>query len=238
MTYVVALIGARSGSKGVPGKNIRMLAGHPLLAWSIKVAQKCANIDRVIVSTDSVEYGKIADAYGAEFFLRPSEISGDASTDYDFVAHALDHIGSSMAPGLIVHLRPTTPLRSVGIVVAAIEVAKQSPEATALRSVHEMPESAYKCFEIKTGLLKCAYTGSNHLDDVNGARQAYPVTYQGNGYVDILRPSFIKQMKRIHGYHVVPFITPRVVEVDTEDDFALIEYQVAKNPEIVRQLFG
>jgi N-acylneuraminate cytidylyltransferase len=238
--YTVALIPARSGSKGVPGKNIRELAGHPLIAYSIKVAQKCSNIDQVIVSTNSEQYSMIADAYGADVIMRPDAISSDASTDYDFIAHALDwmvHNGQDV-PDMLVHLRPTTPLRSVSVVQAAIEVVKAAGAVTALRSVQEMPESAYKCFEIRGDILKSVYTNSNHLDEVNNVRQAYPVTYQGNGYVDVLLPSTVRQLKRIHGYHVLPFITPRVVEVDTEEDFALLEYQVEKYPEIVAQLFG
>ena len=78
---VYAIIPARSGSKGVPNKNIMNLGGYPLIAYSIAVAKKCSTIDRVIVSTDSEEYASIALKYGAEVpFLRPSDISNDSST--------------------------------------------------------------------------------------------------------------------------------------------------------------
>ena len=88
---IVALIPARSGSKGVSNKNIRPLAGFPLIAYSIKAALKSKLIDRVIVSTDSEEYAEIAREYGAEVpFLRPSELSGDIATDKQFFKHAID----------------------------------------------------------------------------------------------------------------------------------------------------
>ena len=83
MAKVVALIPARAGSKGVPHKNIRPIGGHALIEWSIAACKKSKRIDRVIVSTDSVEYQSLCRNFGAEVpFLRPVEISGDGSTDY------------------------------------------------------------------------------------------------------------------------------------------------------------
>lgn len=240
MTYTVALIGARSGSS-LKDKNIRPLAGHPLLAYSIKAAQKCRAIDRVIVSTDSAEYAAIALGYGADFIMQPSDTAQADSGDYPFIAHALDHIGVPSLPDLIAHLRPTTPLRDPTIISDAISAMKYNmPPATALRSVHEMSESAYKCFEIEHDMLKSVCNKSSWIDHVNAPRQRYTKTYQGNGYVDILSAAFIRQWskeKRLHGYHVIPFITPPVIEVDTEHDFEMLELQAARHPEIVKALF-
>ena len=87
---VIAIIPARSGSKGVPGKNIALLGGYPLIAYSIAAA-KLSGIDRVLVSTDSEEYALITRRYGAETpFVRPDEISSDQSTDFEFMRHAID----------------------------------------------------------------------------------------------------------------------------------------------------
>ena len=87
---VLAIIPARSGSKGVPGKNIALLGGHPLIAFSIAAA-KLAGIERVIVSTDSEEYASVAMRYKAEIpFMRPAEISSDQSTDFEFMRYAMD----------------------------------------------------------------------------------------------------------------------------------------------------
>lgn len=240
MSNVIALIPARSGSKGVPHKNIKSLGGHPLIEWSIKGCLKSRLIDRVIVSTDSPAYAELAIKLGAEApFLRPAEIAGDRSTDYDFVLHALDWFNDhGEEPKFLVHIRPTTPYRSPALIDAAIEAFWNKPRATALRSVHEMSESAYKTFEITTAnLLKRLGADSTALDAANNARQQFPATYQANGYVDVLSSQFVRSHALIHGDWVIPFITPAVVEVDTEDDFAHLEFLLDRNPEIATQLF-
>lgn len=240
MSKVIALIPARSGSKGVPNKNTRLLGGHPLIAWSIMAAKKARSIDRVIVSTDSYEYAQLAIQLGAEApFLRPAEISGDRSTDFDFIAHALDWFADNGGePEYIVHIRPTTPFRDPAQIDAAVSLFQNSKIATALRSAHEMSESAYKTFEIAPdGQFKRLGADGTALDAANNARQQFPATYQANGYVDVLSTRFIRDNGLIHGDWVLPFITPTVVEVDTADDFALLEYQLARTPNISTQLF-
>jgi len=241
MADVVAIIPARSGSKGVPDKNIRLLAGAPLIAYSITAARLTANIDRVIVSTDSVLYADIAHKYGAEVpFIRPEEISGDNSTDYDFIKHILDWIqdNEGYRPTYLVHLRPTTPLREISHIKTAIDLIQKAEHATALRSVHEMPESAYKAFEIEGNYLKSVGSGSFDLDAANDPRQRFNKTYQANGYVDVIKTSYVMENEKIHGDQVIAYITPYVVEVDTLADFDYLEYQVAKEPMIVNKLFG
>jgi N-acylneuraminate cytidylyltransferase len=240
MSNVVALIPARAGSKGVPHKNVKSLGGHPLIEWSIQACLKSNLIDRVIVSTDAQEYADLAIRLGAEVpFLRPQEISGDRSTDHDFVLHALNWFSlNGKEPDLLVHIRPTTPYRNPELIDEAIKVFSCEQKATALRSVHEMSESAYKTFEIATtGQLKRLGADSTELDAANNARQQFPVTYQANGYVDVLSPHFIRSHGLIHGDWVIPFITPSVVEVDTLEDFEHLEFLLNHNPEIANQLF-
>lgn len=252
MTYTLALIGSRSGSRGVPGKNIRLLAGHPLMAYSIMAARKTAGIDRVIVSTDSKEYADIAKGYGAEApFLRPAELSQDDSRDDEFIWHALDWIknGGFPLPELVVHLRPTTPLRDPETIANAIEFfSRQRIACHSLRSVHAMAESAYKCFEISYGCLysvehimksrEYMFRGYREPDRGNSPRQLFPSTYTANGYVDVLRVSIIHRYAPIHGESIAGFVTPLVTEVDCEEDFEYLEWQVAKRPELVKRLFG
>jgi len=240
MSTVIAIIPARAGSKGVPDKNIKPLAGKPLMAYSIAAAKLTNDIDRVIVSTDSQRYADIAKEYGAEVpFLRPRDLSKDSSTDYEFIRHTLDWFqsGEGKQPEFLVHLRPTTPLRNVYYIESAIETIKKDPAATALRSVHEMPESAYKSFEIDRGYLKCVGSGSFELDAANSPRQKFPKTYQANGYVDIIKSSYVLRNQKIHGNHVIAFVTPYVVEVDTEDDFNYLEYRINTDTSIVKKLF-
>lgn len=241
MSKVVALIPARAGSKGVPHKNIKNLGGRPLIEWSIQACLKSKLIDRVIVSTDSQDYADLAIKLGAEVpFLRPQEISGDRSTDYDFILHALNWLSlNSKEPDLLVHIRPTTPYRNPKLIDDAIKVFSSDPKATALRSVHEMSESAYKTFEIATtGQLKRLGADSTELDAANSARQQFPATYQANGYVDVLSPHFIRSHGLIHGNWVIPFMTPSVVEVDTSEDFEHLEFLLNHNPDIAYQLFS
>ena len=240
MTRIVALIPARAGSKAVPGKNIRLLMDRPLLAWTIAACRKVPSIARVIVSTDSPDYAALAKEWGAEApFLRPADISEGHSTDYEFIAHALDWLaGDGDNPEFVVHMRPTTPLRDPSSVERAVQTFIAARAATALRSVHEMPESAYKAFEIApSGLLKQLGGSNTKLDAANNARQQFPVTYQANGYVDVLSTSFIRETSLIHGDRVLPFVTPSVVEVDTEEDFAHLEFQVVREPQIISTLF-
>lgn len=241
MSNVVALIPARSGSKGVPHKNIKNLGGHPLIEWSIQACLKSRLIDRVIVSTDSKEYADLAVRLGAEApFLRPAEIAGDRSTDFDFVVHALDWFAAHGGePEFLVHMRPTTPYRAPALIDQAIEAFRGETKATALRSVHEMSESAYKTFEIApAGQLKRLGADNTALDAANNARQQFPATYQANGYVDVLSSRFVRSHGLIHGDWVMPFITPAVVEVDTEEDFVHLEFLLDRNPEIAYQLFA
>ena len=241
MANIVAVIPARSGSKGVPDKNIKLLAGHPLIAYSIAAARLAKNVDRVIVSTDSERYANIAREYGAEVpFLRPVEISGDSSSDYEFIKHALDWMkeNEGYQPEYFVHLRPTTPLREPKHIDAAIERIRQNDNATSLRSVHEMSETAYKTVEIDRNYLKCICSGSFDLDAANQPRQVFPKTYIANGYVDIYKSSYVVKNKKILGDKVIAYVTPRIFEVDTIEDFDYLEYQVAKEPTIVKNLFG
>jgi N-acylneuraminate cytidylyltransferase len=194
-----------------------------------------------LVSTDSQQYAELAIKLGAEVpFLRPSDIAGDRSTDYDFVIHALDWFAAHGAePELLVHIRPTTPYREPALIDDAISAFRVEPRATSLRSVHEMSESAYKTFEIASaGQLKRLGTDSTALDAANNARQQFPATYQANGYVDVLSSRFVRRHGLIHGDWVLPFVTPPVVEVDTEEDFVHLEFLLAQNPETADRIFN
>jgi CMP-N,N'-diacetyllegionaminic acid synthase len=142
-------------------------------------------------------------------------------------------------PDFIVHLRPTTPFRDPRLIDDAVKTFKAKPHATALRSVQMMSESAYKTFEITPeGQLKQVGALSTALDSANNARQQFPDTYYANGYVDVLSTSFIRKTGLIHGDKVIPFETPPVVEVDTNEDFSRLEYQLTQSTEIIQKLFS
>ena len=131
MSNIFSIIPARSGSKGIPGKNIKLLNGIPLIAFSIQASLKSENISRTIVSTDSEEIANIARKFGAEVpFLRPSAISGDNSTDFEFFIHAIEWFKTNEGkiPDYFVHLRPTTPLREPNVIDKAINYFINHPE--------------------------------------------------------------------------------------------------------------
>src|ERR1700761_5649374 len=155
MSKIYAIIPARGGSKGVKGKNVRLLGGHPLIAWAIGAGELARTVDRVIVSPDSEEIAEVARRYGAEVpFMRPATLAADRSPDRDFVIHALNWFleNEGAEPDLLVHLRPTTPLRDPVKIDEAVSAIVEAPEATALRSAHALAESPHKMFQIVNGL--------------------------------------------------------------------------------------
>ena len=236
-----AIIPARSGSKGVKDKNIKKLCGFSLIEWSIAACQKSNLIDEIYVSTDSDTYRKHALEKGAKVpYLRPKEISQDYSTDYEFIIHALNWFNENYKePDIIALIRPTTPIRDPLVIDQAIDTFVNNNEVTSLRSIHEMSESAYKTFEIsENNRLKCIFTGSSKIDFSNNARQTFPKTYVGNGYIDLIRAEYIKENKLIYGNKVLPFITPKSYEIDHKEDYELLKYQVSTTPNLINNLFS
>ena len=237
--YICAVIPARCGSRGVPHKNIKMFGGRPLIAYSIAAARKSNLIDRIVVSTDSEEYAEIALKEGAEVpFLRPKEIAADLSKDIEFFKHLIDWIDSNdvHTPDCLVHLRPTTPLRDPAIIDEAI-IRFSNNNYTSLRSVHLMSQSAYKYVEMNKNQLLQIFSKNSDIESSNQARQSFPMTYAPNGYVDIVRTQLIKK-NILHGNNVCGFLTENVYDIDTAEDFNLIEYFLGKNPELTMRLFG
>jgi len=241
MDNIVAIIPARSGSKGVVDKNIHMVGGYPLMAYSIQCALKSTKIDRVIVSTDSEKYASIAKDFSAEIpFLRPAALASDTATDYDVLKHLLDWLldEESYRSSYCVYLRPTTPLRDPACVDEAIDRVINDAQVSALRSVHKMPESAYKVTEIDGGLLKPLPIDGLTLEKINAARQTFPDTYQPNGYVDIFRSDIILNQKKLFDDQVVGWETESVIEVDCLYDIDFLEFQIAKYGQKVKELFS
>lgn len=230
---VIAIIPARSGSKGIKDKNLALLGGHPLLAYSIVAARQSSRIDRVVLSTDSQQYAEIGRRYGAEApFLRPAEYSTDKSTDREFMVHAMEWVrdNESHLPEYWVHLRPTTPLRDPVLLDAAVTTLESRREATALRSAHPSPESPFKWFRRgDEGYLTALTTDDTNLDRFNLPRQAYPMVFIPDGYVDIVRSSFVLSTPLLHGDRVLGFESPHCTEVDSIEELELLEFQLRKH---------
>ena len=223
---VVALIPARSGSKSVPNKNIRLLGNHPLVAYSIAAAKLANGIDSVIVSTDSEEYAMIARKYGARApFLRPPEISGDNSTDNEWIQHVLNWMQNNEGyiPSFLIHLRPTTPLREIKIIENAIRYMMKNATATALRSAHKTHLTPYKMFRLDGEYMKPFLNYEGVKEFYNLPRQIFEDAYIPNGYVDIIRPSVFINTGLLHGDKIKLWETEAVPDIDTIADFNFAE---------------
>jgi CMP-N,N'-diacetyllegionaminic acid synthase len=236
-----AIIPARGGSKGVPGKNIRPLCGHPMIAFSIVAALSCNEIERVIVSTDSDEIAGIAKIYGAEVpFMRPAELSGDMSPALDYVLHAFKKMedADSYRPDLMVILLPTTPLREAQLIDQAITSLQDMPIATGLRSVHELAEPPQKMMAIKDGFLTGFFSDDPRPEYFNLPRQAFPTAYHPNGYVEIVRRDTLLDEGTLYGPRILGAITPFSVEIDAPEDFDYLEYVVDHYPHPLIEKLG
>lgn len=231
MPHIVAIIPARGGSKGVPGKNIKPLGGFPVIAYSVMAARACSEISRVVVSTDCPKIAAVARACGAEVpFMRPSALSGDRSPDRDFVIHALDwfldHEGSE--PDYLVHLRPTTPLRDPEKMTDALRTMLTNSDATSLRSAHELAEPPQKMLTIRKGFFAGFFPDDPRPEYYNLPRQAFPKAYHPNGYIDILSVRHVRSSDSLHGTQMLAFETPHTIEIDAPTDFEWLEFMLGR----------
>ena len=221
---VLAIIPARAGSKGILDKNLKLLGQHPLFSYSIAAGAVCKNIDRVIVSTDSAEYSRIAEKYGAEVpFLRPSKISGDTSTDAEFFTHAFEWLKrkENYIPDLVVHLRPTTPLRDISILEAAVTFMKKNDDATSLRSAYKTHLTPYKMFRKKQGYMMPFLSLESVPESYNLPRQHFEDSYIPNGYIDIVRPKVLLETNLLHGPKMKLWETEDVPDIDSKQELEL-----------------
>ena len=222
---ITALIPARGGSKGVPRKNIKKLNGYPLIAYSIIACRLSSYIDKVIVSTEDDEIAKIAKSYGAEILVRPKEYAKDNSTDWDVI----NHFFQSYKDDCVAYLRPTTPLRNPDVLDNCVdEYFGNYERISGLRSMHELPESPYKVFQIgEDGYCKGFFKDYNGIKDyTNLPRQNFPNAYQPNGYIDIAKRDTVESGTSAFATKILPFISEFVTEIDVEYEFNLLEYQI------------
>ncbi len=224
MVIIHALIPARSGSKGIKDKCIKLYKGLPLLAHSIHVGLECFLIDKTVVSTDSEYYADIARSYGAEVpFLRPSTISGDLSPDIEFFQHYLDWLKTNdqKYPDLIVHLRPTYPNRTKQLVTEAIQrFLSVYDDYDSLRTVVHLEKSSFKTYVIDGAQLKpIVPKWKNIIEPYNQCRQVLPPCYIHNGCIDIVKTDTIIKHNSVSGQTILPFIMSTNNDIDTLKDW-------------------
>lgn len=159
---VLGLIPARGGSKGLPGKNIRMIAGKPLIVWSIEQAWASALIDDIVVSTDSLEIADVARSASARVpFLRPDSLATDTATSVDAILHALDALASGGELfDIVVLLEPTSPLRESSDIDGALKRLVSVPQAESIVGVSSV-EAVHPSFLFREGAdaFLAPYTG-------------------------------------------------------------------------------
>ncbi|MCK1986500.1 acylneuraminate cytidylyltransferase family protein [Lysinibacillus fusiformis] len=222
---VLAIIPARSGSKTVKDKNIRNLAGKPMIAYSIEHAKQSKYIDRIVVSTDSEKYAQIARIHGAETpFIRPNEISGDESLDIEVFYHALVTLKQleNYQPDIVVHLRPTYPIRNVDDIDQMIESLIKDTTLSAVRCIAPAKEIPYKMWTLNSeGLIEPIFTEIPEI--YNMPRQKLPKVFYQNACIDVIRSTVILNEKSMTGNKIKGYIMEHNFDIDTEEEFIRAE---------------
>lgn len=220
----LAIIPARSGSKGVIDKNIKLLGGKPLLAYTIEAAVKSGVFDRVMVSTDAEKYAAVASEYGAEVpFLRSAENSSDTASTWDSVKEVLNGYAQSGEKfDSVCVLQPTSPLRSDQDIVNGYDIFR-CREANAVIGVCAMEHSP---LYVNTLQEDGCMDGFIPKEIATVSRQALPSYYRINGALYILREEYLWTMADPYDKGSYAYIMPveRSVDIDTEYDFMLAEY--------------
>ena len=233
----VALIPARAGSRRVPGKNIRSLAGHPLLAYTIAAALDSRVFDAVVVSTDSEEIRRIAVGYGAEApFLRPAEMAGDRSPDIEWVRHALLALGDAGRRwDCFAILRPTSPFRQAATIRRAWAEFGADARADSLRAVQLCREHPAKQWLIDGGRMRPVMPNPDRSATPwhSSPYQALPPVYAQNASLEIARTAVPLGKGSIAGDEIMPFLTRGLegFDINSPDDWLLAERAALEHPE-------
>lgn len=215
---VYGLVPARSGSKRVPDKNIRMLGNKPLMAWIIDAAKKSRYIDAVMVSTDSLKYGEIAKMYGAQVILRPEELARDETPSEEVLKHALYMI----APDIMVLLQPTSPFTNAQDLDRCIELLVTQPADTVI-SVRKIQEPPEWMFYMDQYLPRLHPLANNPLPEEDPQKREKRVIPTGGVYA--LWTTTLINTGRIYGDKVFGYEVPwyRGIDIDEERDFIIAE---------------
>jgi N-acylneuraminate cytidylyltransferase len=204
---VIGIIPARKNSKRLPGKNTINLAGKPLIEYTFESASGCLNLDRIILTTDDPRCIEIAHNFPRIEvpFTRPDEISNDKSTDLDVFQHVLNFLlDEGDSPQLLVHLRPTSPLRTTQHIDLGVEMLRTNPGFTSLRSVAPSEVSIFKLYNIIDDKLESPIPGASEFK--NHPDQLLPKTYRHVGYVDIVWSKTLIQSNSMTGDKIMPYI--------------------------------
>lgn len=219
---MIAIIPARGGSKGLPGKNVRPLNGKPLIAYAIEEALKAKHIDRVIISTDDEEIARVAIEYGAELpFMRPAELASDTAMAIDNYIYTVSRLEKEAGKPIdaFVVLQPTSPLRVAEDIDGAIELFEQKGADSVISYCQEAhPVTWHKYLDEEGRFVDIFDANINN-------RQENRVSYYPNGAVYVFRTAMIRDRK-YYTDKSYAYVMPRMrsVDIDFIEDFEYAEY--------------
>lgn len=229
---ILALIAARAGSKRVPGKNVRRLAGKPLVVWSIDAVRDVPHICATLVSTDDSALAEIARNAGALVpWLRPADLATDTASVTDVATHALDWYESENGPvdGLLL-LQPTTPFRTRGSVTRGLELFA-AHQGRPVLGVSPAASHPWHCFRIEGDRLTSFLPSAHGEADRYFVRsQDLPAAFCVNGGFYLVSPADLRTRGSFYGADIVPLVMsdPREsIDIDTESDWAIAEAMAA-----------
>jgi N-acylneuraminate cytidylyltransferase len=239
---VLGIIPARGGSKSIPHKNIQLLAGYPLIAYSIAAGLASQTIDRLIVSTDDDEIAEISRKYGAEIpFIRPEVFARDNTPDLPVFQHALQWLEENehYQPDIVVQLRPTSPFRRVEHIDYAVYRLLERPEADSVRTVCMPFQNPYKMWRIGDDGFMVPLIQTEFSEPYNMPRQALPDVYWQTGYVDAAWSDTILEKNSMTGDRILPLIIDAGdwVDIDSVTDWLRAE-RLIKDEEITLDDLG
>jgi CMP-N,N'-diacetyllegionaminic acid synthase len=219
---VIAVIPARGGSKSVPGKNIRGLAGKPLLAWSIEVARQVSEIDRILVSTDDAQIASVGRAYGAEVYSRPAHLATDEALVIDALKDLLETLRQEReTPEWVILLEPTCPLRLPEDVRSCLNLVAQGG-CDSVATFKDAELNPHRAWRINDGVPEVFIVGSVPWMP----RQKLPKAYQLNGAVYVFRADLLREeAKSLLVGKLGAVLMPRERSQDIDDgvDFTIVE---------------
>jgi CMP-N,N'-diacetyllegionaminic acid synthase len=228
----VAFVPARSGSERVPRKNVRPLAGHPLIAYAIETALQSGAFERVVVSTDAEDIAEIARWYGADVpFLRPPEYATATSPDIEWLAYTLEHLDERF--DLFALIRATNPFRGPDAVRRGFEQLLATPEADSLRAVELVKQHPGKMWVLADdGRTMSPLLDQSHLEVAwhAGQYQALPRVYHQNSALELAWTRVVTEEGTREGRVLAPFLTQGLegFNVDDQDDWERAERLVAE----------
>lgn len=223
---ILAIIPCRSGSKEIRNKNLVKFNNKTLIEYSIHFAKECKFFDKIIVSTDSNVYKKISEKNGISVpFLRPKKISKDRSTDYEFITHCLKYLkdNQNFKPDLIVHLRPTSPLRKIKDLKYGLRILIKNKKIDSLKTITKMKHSVFKTWFSDRKKLIRPSTNFNlgFKEPYNLPRQMLPLSYKQTALFDIYRRDIVINKKNLSGKKIFGLELDSYLDIDSKEDIVI-----------------